>query len=237
MLTKIGVKVVFPMHAARDCNFRLGKKIGEKDHVVKWLKPAKPKWMDQETYDSVPATISVRELSIRSNRKGFRTDSRIIVTTFLDPKAVSKNDLDQLYSCRWWVELDLRAIKTTLQMDILRGKTPAMIRKEIWVHLLAYNLIRKIMTQAAHAHNKKPRELSFKGALHVIKSFRERGMLSESNAKFYSVLLKAIARKIVGNRPGRQEPRVVKRRPKSFPRMQKARHLYHKIRLHEYAIS
>ena len=113
-------------------------------------------------------------------------------------------------------------------MDILRGKTPEMVHKEIWVHLLAYNMIRKIMAQAAHQYNKKPRELSFKLALHSIKSFRESGILSESNEKIYAALLKAIVRKKIGNRPDRQEPRMVKRRPKSFPRLQKARSFYHK---------
>jgi len=228
MLIKMGVHVVFPIHAARDFDFRLGKKLGVKDHIVQWLKPVKPDWMDQETYNSVPGEISIREVSINSDRKGFRTKSRVIVTTFLNPTYVSKNDLALLYSYRWWVELDLRAIKETLQMDILRGKTPEMVGKEIWAHLLAYNMIRKVMAQAAQTHNKKPRELSFKLALHVIKSFRELGILSENNEKIYAALLKAISRKKVGGRPGRQEPRMVKRRPKAFPRLQKARHLYHK---------
>ncbi len=227
-LIKKGVEVIFPMHAARDCDFRTGKKLGEKDHIATWFRPAKPDWMDQKTYDDTQAEISIREVSITTVRKGFRPQTRILVTTFLEPTEVSKNDLNLLYSCRWWVELDIRSIKTTLQMDILRGKTPAMVHKEIWAHLLGYNMIRKIMAQAALKHNKKPRELSFKGALNIIKSFREKGMLSENNDKIYEVLLKSISRKVVGNRPGRQEPRFVKRRPKAFPRMQKARSLYRK---------
>jgi hypothetical protein len=228
MLIKMGVKVVFPIHAARDSDFRRGKKLGKKDHIVQWIKPKKPEWMDQKTYDSIPDEMAVREVFISSNQKGFRAKPRVIVTTFLDPKDVNKHDLNQLYGMRWWVELDMKAIKTTLKMDILRCQTPEMIRKEVWIHLLAYNLIRKIMAQAAITHNKKPRELSFTRALHSIKSFREAGILSESNDRFYAALLKAIARKIVGNRSGRSEPRVIKRRPKAFPRMQTARHLYHK---------
>src|SRR5438445_2890611 len=100
--------------------------------------------MDQETYDNTPAEISIREVSITTVRKGFRSETRILVTTFLDPAEVSKNDLNSTYSCRWWVELDLRSIKTTLQMEILRGKTPEMVHKEILAHLLAYNMIRKM---------------------------------------------------------------------------------------------
>jgi hypothetical protein len=228
MLASQGVDAVFPMHAARDCDFREGKKLGKKDHIVQWIKPAKPEWMDQKTYETIPHEIFIREVFVSSERKGFRTKSRIIVTTFLDPVAMGKNELDLLYSCRWWVELDIRAIKTTLQMDILRGKTPAMVHKEIWAHLLAYNMIRKIMAQAARAYNKKPREISFKGALHIIKSFRERGILYEGNEQIYAALLTAIARKKIGNRPGRQEPRMIKRRPKAFPRLQKARRFYQK---------
>jgi hypothetical protein len=227
MLVKMGVDVIFPIHSARDCDFRFGKKLGKKDHVAHWIKPTKPEWMDQETYNNMPENISIREISIKSSRKGFRAKERIIVTTFLDPGYVSKNELEQLYTCRWWIELDLRSIKDTLQMNILRGKTPQMVHKEIWAHLLAYNMIRKIMVEAAYLYNKKPRELSFKLALHVIKSFRESGILSVRDEKIYVALLKSIARKRIGNRPGRQEPRMVKRRPKAFPRLQKSRRFYH----------
>jgi hypothetical protein len=230
MLMSRGVDAVFPMHASRDCDFRKGTKLGKKDHIVKWLKPAKPEWMDQETYDNIEKEITVREVSIDSERSGFRTKRRILVTTFLKPEHVSKNDLSLLYACRWWIELDLRSIKQTLQMDILRGKSPEMVRKEIWVHLLAYNMIRKIMAQSAHAYDKIPRDLSFTLAFHAIKAFREAGILSENNEKIYAALLKAIASKKIGNRPGRQEPRMIKRRPKAFPRLQKSRHLYKVIK-------
>lgn len=131
--------------------------------------------------------------------------------------------------CRWFVEIALKSIKETMHMDILRGKTPEMVRKEIWAHLLAYNLIRKIMAQAAVVHNKKPVNLSFKLALQVIASFRQAGIFNEKNSTSYYHLLKAIAYKTVGNRPNRLEPRRVKRRPKPFPKLQKARQLYKRI--------
>ena len=123
--------------------------------------------------------------------------------------------------------MDLCSIKETMHMGILRGKTPGMVHKEIWAHLLAYNLIRKIMAQAAVIHDKNPRQLSFKLALQVIESFRQAGILSEDHDAYFE-LLRAIAHKQIGNRPGRQEPRKVKRRPKSFPRLQKPRSFYHK---------
>jgi Transposase DDE domain len=150
-----------------------------------------------------------------------------MVTTFVDEKEVSKTDLSTLYDCRWFVEIALKAIKETMGMDILRAKTPEMVRKEIWAHLLAYNLIRKIMAQAASRYDKNPRGLSFKCALQFIDAFRRSGNLSE-NSPAYEYLLKAIAYKAVGNRPGRSEPRMVKRRPKAFPRLQNPRSSYHK---------
>ena len=129
----------------------------------------------------------------------------------------------------WDIEIALKSIKETMHMDILRGKTPEMVRKEIWAHLLAYNLIRKVMAQSAVVYNKKPRNLSFKLTLQVIESFRDAGIFNEKNIISYSYLLKAIAYKTIGNRPGRLEPRRVKRRPKPFQKLQKARQLYKRI--------
>lgn len=132
-----------------------------------------------------------------------------------------------LYDYRWCAELDIRSIKDTMKMGILRGKTPEMVHKEIWIHILAYNLIRKIMAQSAMHHNKKPRELSFKLTIQFIDAFRQSGILSNRDDEAYLELLSAIAHKKIGNRPGRWEPRRIKRRPKGFFRLQKARHFYH----------
>jgi hypothetical protein len=222
----MGVDVAFPIHSARNHDFRRGKRLGKKDHLVQWRKPIKPEWMDETTYENFPDYITVREAAVSSDRAGFRSKSRVLVTTFLDPNAVSKKDLGELYDYRWMVEVNLRAIKETMQMGILRGKTPEIVRKEIWAHLLAYNLIRRIMAQSANCHNKKPRELSFKLALQMIEAFHQAGVFSEENKILYARLLTAIAYKTVGNRPGRREPRRVKRRPKAFPRLQMARHSY-----------
>lgn len=226
MLIEMNVDAVFPVHGARHNDFRRGKRLGKKDHLVQWRKPARPVWMDKETYDKFPDDITVREVMVNNDSSGFRSRSRIIVTTFLKPKEVSKKELALLYDYRWCVELDLRSIKETMHMGILRGKTPAMVHKEIWAHILAYNLIRKIMAQAAITHDKNPREISFKLALQMIDAFRQAGILSEKNEADYMRILKAICYKKVGNRPGRREPRRIKRRPKAFPRMQKSRNLY-----------
>jgi hypothetical protein len=225
-LIKLGVDIVFPIHSARHCYFSHGKRLGKQDHLVEWKKPRKPKWMDEDTYQTFPDSITVRETVIRNNVPGFRSKSKIIVTTFLNPSDMSHDDLAALYDCRWFVEISFLAIKHTMRMDILRCKTPEMVRKEIWAHLLAYNLVRKIMSQAAIHYNKNPRRLSFKLALQTIFSYLQSGILYKKYDAIYDKMLKTIAYKEVGNRPGRSEPRKVKRRPKAFPRLQKARQHY-----------
>lgn len=226
-LMAAGLDAVFPLHGARDCDFRTGKRLGKKDHLAEWLRPQKPSWMDQETYDSFPESIQVREVEVTLDHKGHRSESRILVTTFLEPRITSREDLRDLYGHRWLVEIDLRAIKSTMKMGILRAKTPAMVRKEIWTHLLAYNLIRKIIAQAAITHGKNPRKLSFGLALQTLESFRSAHIFCEDNTTIYAEILKAVASKAVGNRPGRREPRAVKRRPKPFPRLQQPRWKFH----------
>lgn len=223
-LIKQGVSGVFPAHHTRKPDFRRGKRLGKKDHISSWKKPKKPAWMDQA--DAVPDEISIREVSTEIKRPGFRTEVRILVTTLLDPVAYSVSDLASLYGCRWFIELSLRSIKDTMNMGVLRGKTPQMVRKEIWVHLLAYNLIRKLMAQAAWKHGKTVATLSFKLTLQITKAFQQAGLLNDNNPEIYEKLLDAINCKQVGNPPDRQEPRRVKRRPKPFQLLQKARDLY-----------
>jgi hypothetical protein len=229
MLIRLGVDAVFPIHQARHCDFRRGEKLGGNDHIVQWKKPVKPEWMSEKEYHSFPSEICIREVMIEHQRNGFRTRKRILVTTFLNDRELSKSDLSELYDYRWFVEIALKSIKETMHMDIMRGKTPEMVRKEIWAHLLAYNLIRKVMLDAAILCGKKPRNLSFKLALQAIGSFRQAGIFNIKNDIAYFHLLKSIAYKAVNNRPGRLEPRRVKRRPKPFQRLQKARQLYKRI--------
>lgn len=229
MLMQLGVDGVFPMHSARKYDLDMGIYLGTKDHISTWKKPVKPAWMEQDEYDLIPIYISVREVEVETKRSGFRSKTRILVTTLLDNKLVSKIDLARLYDYRWFVELSLRDIKDTMHMDILRGQTPEMVRKEIWVHLLAYNLIRKIMAQAAFIHEKETKELSFKLALQTVKAFQQRGLLDDYNYDVYVNLFDAIVVKKVGHRGERHEPRCVKRRPKAFPRLQQSRAIYKNV--------
>jgi len=198
---------------ARKTDFRRGEKLGTRDHLVSWQKPARPDWMSQEEYDSYPEELRVREVKV---------DKKVLVTTFLTPRAVSKNALGKLFLQRWHVELDLRNIKTTLGMEALSCKTAAMCEKEMWVYFLAYNLIRLLMAEAALQANVLPRELSFKHTLQIWVSWSRRQFLS--NAKENTAVLFLLITQIrVGKRPGRIEPRAVKRRPKPYPRLQKPR--------------
>jgi Transposase DDE domain len=208
---------LFRMHQRRKFDFRRGRALGVEDHVVTWTRPARPQWMDEETYARVPSEITVRELRFKVEQPGFRVDNVVLVTTMLDATEYTKEELAELFLERWNVELDLRAIKDVLQMDVLRCKTPDMVKKEVWMHVLAYNLIRGVMAQAAKAHDKRPRLLSFKGTLQTITAFQEamRRALPADREILLRAMLRAIAQQQVGDRPGRVEPRVNKRRPKA----------------------
>ena len=229
MLQQRGVDTVSRLNKARRrADFRRGKRLGKDDHIVCWPKPQKPRTIDRNTYDSLPDFLTVRELRISIEQPGFRTKFIIVVTTLLDPKQFAKGDLARLYRARWNQELDLRSIKVTLQMDILRCKSPELVRKEIWTHILAYNLIRTIMAQAATQHGIEPRTISFKGTLQTLEAFQplidfqeQRGSLHRMN--LYQRLLDAIAVHRVADRPDRFEPRKKKRRPKPYDRLMKSR--------------
>jgi hypothetical protein len=177
----------------------------------------------------MPRFLTVREVRFRVDQAGFRTREVIVVTTLLDPVEYSKDDLADLYRARWNQELDLRSIKTTMQMDVLRCKTPDLVRKEIWTHLLAYNLIRTVRAQAAEKHEVQPRTLSFKGALQTLEAFQPMialvGIRSRRRReRLYQELLDAISAHQVANRPDRFEPRKKKRRRMPYDLLMKPRH-------------
>ena len=211
-----GVDGVFEQQGARkrSTDFRKGEKLGARDHLIVLTKPKKkPDWMSQNEYDQAPATLKVRELY---------AGGKILVTTFLCPKEAPKAVVKALYRCRWNVELDLRNIKTTLGMERLRCKTPEMAIKELWVYLLAYNLIRLLMAQAALLADQIPRQLSFKHTVQIWIAWQQRGG-GTHDAVCINALLVLIAEPRVGLRPGRVEPRALKRRPKPFPLLTKPR--------------
>ncbi len=211
-----GVDAVFEQQGSRrrSTDFRCGQRLGQRDHLIELHKPKiKPAWMSQVAYDHAPDTLTVREL---------RTGGKILMTTLLCPKRTSKAALKALYRDRWQVELDLRNIKTTLGMERLSCRTPAMAEKEIWVYLLAYNLIRLLMAQAASLADIIPRQLSFKHTLQLWVAWRQNGTGRYDEGQVATLFI-LIAQQRVGNRPGRMEPRAMKRRPKPFPLLTKPR--------------
>ena len=181
--------------------------------------------MSDEEYELIPKTMEIREVAIIVERKGFRPKKIIMTTSFLDHKKQSKSDLGDLYKQRWTVELYLRAIKTTMGMEMLRSKTPEMVKKEIWIHLLAYNAIRKIMLDAAIKKGILPGEISFKSTVQTFNHYSTLLRIQDIiTTNVYNFLLDAIVKRTVGNRPGRSEPRKRKKRPKSFPLLKGSRH-------------
>ncbi len=223
-----GVDAVFEQLGARKrvTDFRQGKRLGPKDHLIELSKPQqKPGWMTQEAYDSVPDTLTIRELKIKG---------KVLITTLLSDGEFPRHELAAFYKKRWHVEVDLRDIKTTLGMETLSCKTPDMLEKEMWVYFLAYNLIRLLMAQSALLSDVLPRQLSFK---HTVQLWLAWSQQTQANGTPVdeALLFMLIAQKTVGNRPDRIEPRAVKRRPKPFPLLMERRELARKkVKEHGY---
>ena len=228
MLKQRGVDSVCRLTSHRTADFHRGQRLGKNDHIVKWCKPAKPRSIERETYDTLPDYLMVRECRVRITQPGFRVKMLIVATTLLDANEFTLDDLAELYRVRWTCELDLRSLKRTLQMDVLRCKTPELVRKELWTHILAYNLIRTIIAQAATKHDVEPRSISFKGAVQTLEAFQPiiaiQGRRStQVLLSLYQQLLDAIATHRVADRPDRFEPRLRKRRPKHYGFLRKPR--------------
>ncbi len=184
---------------ARKIIFKEGEQLGVNDHIV--------------TMKNSDYSIRVREVEIEISQRGFRPKKIILVTSFLDHKKFTKEDLAELYYQRWNVEVDLRSLKVNLGMERLKCKTPEMLRKEIWMHMLGYNIVRGLMCMSARTYNLQPRQISFKSSLQITTSLiphlKKRGIEKQIEG-----LLFAISQAIVGDRPGRYEPRAVKLRQK-----------------------
>ena len=223
-LKERGVDTVSRLSAHRRADFRKGVRLGQEDHLVRWEKPTSIRSVDRQTYNQLPDAITVREVRFRVGQPGFRTRWVTVVTTLLNPEQASMVELAALYRARWNNELDLRSIKVTLQMDMLRCKTPELVRKEIWTHALAYNLIRTVMAQAAAREDVPPRSISFKATLQVLEAFRpliDHGAVRDvaHREALYRQILRAIAIHRVADRPDRFEPRMAIPRPIRYHRL------------------
>lgn len=215
-------------HHLRHSDFRRGRRLGKYDHIIVWTRPPRPAWMDEDTYAQIPETLKVREIRFNVVIPGRRTRSLDIITTLTDADEYTKSDIADLYGFRWNSELDIRSIKSNLNLGHLRCKSPEMVHREFWTTLLAYNLIRTTAASAALLHDKQPRQISFTSACQFVLSSWSLiacGSITGSRlAEFILHKLKEIAACEVGNRPGRIEPRVLKRRrDNAYPLMKKPR--------------
>jgi len=228
-LCERGVELVSRLNTYhRRVDFRRGQRLGPDDHIVRWAKPTSIRSLDREAYHALPEFLTVRETRIRVRQPGFRTRHIVVVTTLLDPRETTKEDLATLYRARWHNELDLRSLKAVMQMRELRCKTPDLVHKEVWMHILAYNLIRTVMAQAAARHGVLPRTISFKGALQTLEAFQPLLELkarwdAERRLRLCHDLLDAIATHRVADRPDRYERRAKKRRRNHYDWLTKPR--------------
>lgn len=192
--------------------------------VIVWPRPQKPRGMRGERYRSYPETLTMRQVSVDARSNNTRAEQFKVITTMLTP-SIDGGQIGELYERRWDGEIDIRSIKSTMKMEILRCKTPAMIHKEVWAHLLAYNLLRTVMAVAASESTVEPREISFKGAKQALMAFAPKleAARPEQRSCLVDAMLKAVAYHRVGNRPGRWEPRARKRRPKPGARLTQPR--------------
>jgi len=215
------------LHQKRNSDFRRGTRLGKNDHLIVWTKPAQPDWMDQETYDRIPEALELRELCYTVVEPGRRTKTITVVTTLTDATLYSHEEIAELYGFRWNSELDIRSIKSNLNLAHVRCKSPEMVRRELWATLLGYNLIRTTAASAALLHGKQPRQISFTGTCqYVLASWMSLscGLIPASQLVVHcQTMLRHVAACEVANRPGRLEPRVLKRRRHGYPLMQKPR--------------
>lgn len=221
-----GYDVVMRVHHKRKVDFRKGFKLGSCDQLVAYLKPAiRSVWMSQQEYDDLEDFVLVRHLRYEVKRKGFRVRYIVLATTLLDASEYSVEALADLYAQRWQVELDIRSLKTHMQMEHLRCKSPSMVRKEIYAHMISYNLIRDLVVRTALRFSTAPKHLSHTAAVQSLGAFSEKLQADSSRIEqLESALLESISEHPVGDRKPRVHPREIKRRPKQYKFMNRPRH-------------
>ena len=235
LLWRRGVHSLLRLHQARPADLRKGKRLGKNDRLMVWRKPwpwQRPRYLPQPVWNLIPKELSVRVVRFILEVPGFRARSVTLVTTLLDPQAYPAEELARLYARRWRIELWFRDIKTSMGMEVLRCKSPQLLHKELEMFFIAYNLIRCLMAQASAIYDVPMERLSFKGTVDAVRQFSVALAQARSRKKqqqLVSRLLEIIARDQVPDRPGRREPRAVKRRPKPFPLLNKARRKFKEI--------
>jgi hypothetical protein len=228
-LAQRGIDTVVRLHQFRPTDLRRGRRLGPHDRFVIWTKPKTcPDTWSAEEFALLPTQLPVRLIRAIITAKGFRTREVTLATSLIDPEIYPADTLRELYARRWNIELHFAQIKTTLAMDVLRCQSPAMIEKELQIHLIAYNLVRALMQQAAHLHHVPLERISFKGSLdtlrHSAQAIHASAKQPRKQAELINRLLQDIAGNLVPHRPGRLEPRARKRRPKNYQLLTHPRH-------------
>jgi len=228
LLEKRGVACLFRLHQARPADLRQGIRLGRHDRLFVWSKPPqKPRYLPQNLWRTVPQELVVRVLRVHAFRPGFRTQSVTLVTTLTDAAAFPAPELAGLYLRRWSIELWWRDIKTSMGMETLRCLSPAMAHKELEMYLIGYNLIRCLAVEAGALHDRPIERFSFKGAVDAVRQFAPlvaQARAGKRRRALLAKLLATLAADLVPHRPGRREPRVVKRRPKPYQLLNRPRH-------------
>jgi hypothetical protein len=224
---------VFRVKGARRRDLRRGKRLGPDERLVQWTKPKCPAQTIPATeWARLPEVLTLRLVRCRLLLPGFRTQQVILVTTLLDSTLYPLAALSQLYYRRWAMELTLRNLKITLQMDQLSCKTPANLEREIRMHLLVHNLVRRLMLETARRHHVPLERVSFAGGLAAARRYGEALLHARSERRRRQLreeLFRVLAADLVPDRPGRREPRAVKRRPKPYPRLMCHRRRFREI--------
>lgn len=221
LLRRRGMHFCARLHQRRPVDFRKGRRLGPDDMLVTWIRPKRPAWMSEEHYEQIPETMTLRQVRFQVTEPGKRTEELVVVTSLTDPQEHPAEAIAALYGYRWNAELDIRVIKQTLGLDHVRCKTPDMVRRELWVTLLAYNLIRKLIATAAVVHGKQPRQIGFTLACQTVLSswmLLATGVCRDER-ELWKLALERIAANEVANRPGRIEPRMIKRDRQHYPMM------------------
>ena len=235
LLELLGVPCVFRLHGSRPDDLRQGLRLGKKDRLHIWSRPShKPRYLPVSLWRRVPAELTVRVLQYQLNVPGFRTRKITLMTSLTDAQEYPAAELAELYARRWKIELWWRDLKTSMGMEVLRCRTPGMVHKELEMYLIGYNLIRGLMAEAAVIHDQPLDRISFKGSVDAVRQYSPLIATTRSSKKRKNLvrqLLQTLARDLVPDRPGRYEPRAVKRRPKPYPRLNKPRATYHKTML------
>jgi len=225
LLQAAGVDLISTVSRTRKVDFRRAhQRLGPNDALFRWQK-GKTVVLDAAAWAEVPKELTVRLLRVHLHRPGFRAQSFILVTTLLDPVAYPAHQLVEAYTRRWRLEMSFDDLKTTLGMESLRGQKPAQVQKELLVFLTAHNLVRWLMATAASDQGVALESISFKGALDSFRQWSQalaQCRRPRERAALWQQLLATLAADILPFRPGRTEPRAVKKRSK-YPHLTQPR--------------